>query len=401
MRLPFGSFVREFLWRLLMLLDRLSLSRVGNLRLLSPALVSEFFPSSNRPFFEAEPETRAPNRVNDQPSEEVDFPQLGFRRLDNVLVSSNRRAAVVIWRKALLVQHAADPGPWNITVGQPTVGGALRQSDTQVLVHAPRINEVIENGIFVGTWSPQNWFHWLVDTLPSVYLANTLPKEFADFPLLLPESYSDKEAWIEPLRLVQGDRQIISLSSKRYSQVRDLVWIDGPTSPGPAQLRVDQRPRFRVHASALSQYAAHLVRALGLPAEPSPRSRNLYLARKQPGNRPYNQSELLRIAESRGFEAVFLEDLPFRDSVQVMREASIVVGPHGAGWANALFCLPGTRGLMWTWEESARDNWFANIGAVSRMHFETLFTGPSSLDHHDLNPQLFSQALDKLLSVGE
>lgn len=398
MRRAFISFARELLWRLMTLLDSLSVWRFGNLRLLKPTLVSAIFPESMGPFFEAEPEIRAPNDAKNPLSETRDFPRVGYRRLGDALVSANRRAAVVVWDSTLLIQHAADPGPWNISVGYPTVGGMLRQSETAVLVNVPRTRNKIENGIFVGTWSPHNWFHWLIDTLPSVYLANRLPQEFSDFPLLLPESYGHKEAWLEPLSLVQGNRRIVTLSPKRYSHVSDLIWIDSPTSPGPLPLRTDQLPRFRSHASALQQYAADLINALGLPAEPPSRSRRLYLARRQQGNRPYNQQELLAVAESRGFEATFLEDLSFRDSVQRMREASIVVGPHGAGWANALFCLPGTRGLMWTWDESAYDNWFANIGAVSGMHFETLFTGPTNLCGHDLDPQIFSRALDKLLS---
>jgi capsular polysaccharide biosynthesis protein len=97
-----------------------------------------------------------------------------------------------------------------------------------------------------------------------------------------------------------------------------------------------------------------------------------------------------------GYEPVFLEELNFADSVKVMMEAESVIGPHGAGWANALFCHPGTTGIMWTWRDSLSDNWFSNIASVSEMKFTTLVTNDSPTGNHNLSPERLRRSLESL-----
>lgn len=384
------------LWRLGMVFKHLGMSRLGILRFLEPVLVSKVSPHDRKPIFVAEPETRVPNFPNPGNTPPQLFPPIGFRKLDNALVTANRRFSLAIVGQKLLVQHAADPGPWNIRVGEPTVGGILRQSKSLILANVPVSSEKIDSGIFVGTASPQNWFHWLIDILPSVFIATKLPNEFVQYPLLLPEGYDKKATWLEPLNLLWGQREIITLPSKRYSRVKNLIWIDNPTSPGPLPSSHDSRARFRVHESALKEYRSAILDALAFEPLPPKTFRRLYIARKQDGNRPYNQHELLETAVAKGFEPVFLEDLSFRDSVKIMREASVVIGPHGAGWANVLFCQPETRGLMWTWDEASRDNWFSNVASVAQMEFRALSTGPQKVYGNNLDPRSLSTAIDRL-----
>jgi capsular polysaccharide biosynthesis protein len=122
-------------------------------------------------------------------------------------------------------------------------------------------------------------------------------------------------------------------------------------------------------------------------------TRRLFLARAEGSYRNYNQDEALAVAADFGFEPVYLEELSFRESVEVMLEASAVIGPHGAGWANALYCQPGTTGIMWTWDESRHDNWFANIGKLAAMDFSTIFTGNLDVNGHNIDPRKLRAAL--------
>lgn len=50
---------------------------------------------------------------------------------------------------------------------------------------------------------------------------------------------------------------------------------------------------------------------------------------------------MARELERRGFERVELEDLPVRDQIAMFAEASVVVGPHGAGLTNTLATAAG------------------------------------------------------------
>lgn len=100
-----------------------------------------------------------------------------------------------------------------------------------ILIDTGIDKRTLERGIFVGTWSPHNWFHWTIDILPSVWLSTKLPAAFDDYPILLPPNSLQKATWREPFNLVSGSRSVVELSDMRYTNVRDLIWIDSPTAP--------------------------------------------------------------------------------------------------------------------------------------------------------------------------
>jgi hypothetical protein len=69
--------------------------------------------------------------------------------------------------------------------------------------------------------------------------------------------------------------------------------------------------------------------------------RRLYISRKT-GRSMSNESELIDGLRDRGFEILHLEELSLQEQISRFREASLVVGAHGAGHANIIWCIPGT-----------------------------------------------------------
>ena len=94
---------------------------------------------------------------------------------------------------------------------------------------------------------------------------------------------------------------------------------------------------------------ATMVRLLREFAEPmaaakSPFGERLYITReKARRRRVVNETELWPQLERRGFKKVHLEELSWREQLGAFRHARVIVGPHGAGLANLVFCEPGTR----------------------------------------------------------
>lgn len=347
-------------------------------------------------FFPGEIEIRA--SLFDQDSEQRRlYPSLGYARIRSTRVTANRRCAAVVQEGEFLLPSAADEGPWNILVGRPFTGGVIGQSGFKILVDT-RLTGCIERGVFVGSWSPHNWFHWLVDTLPSVWLASLLPTDFDSFPLLLPKGALSKPAWREPLELIIGNRQIEELPEDGYLAVDDLVWIDSPSSPGPRPMLENQRnANFKLHGSAMNSFRATLLEKLNLDDSQIVPRRKVFLARKEGGNRPYNQAELIELAKDFGFEAYCLEDMSFRESVELMMGTSFLIGPHGAGWASALFCPPGITSIMWTWESGKRDNWFTNIAELRQMNMTVLLDFQIRGQSYWLDKNLLREAIEKSL----
>jgi capsular polysaccharide biosynthesis protein len=331
--------------------------------------------------FEQEKEVRASNnsRLSADGAGSLDvYPSLGFRDMGRAMVSANPRVTTVLKDGVFWLPQAVDQGPWRVAGFSPTTGGITYQLGSEVLATPSLSPGSIPAGIFIGTWSPHNWYHWIIDILPSVFLARQLPNAFRDYPLLIPELALKNPAWLEPLELVRHGREIVPLPPEKYVRVEHLIWVDSPTSPGPLPINRTRNGNFRIHGTAMRAYRDHIVSALRLPGGPP--TRKLFLARRQNGNRPYNQDELLRVAGTFGYEPVYLDTLNFRESVKVMSEALCVVGPHGAGWANALFCSPSTRVFLWTWAEAKQDNWFANICSVGGLDYRVALSAQLNED---------------------
>ena len=391
------SIFRALIWRLMSGLSRFGIFRAGSLRLLTVSRASSTSLPQEGVLLPAAQATRAPNVPALDVPESDRYPSIGYRKISRALVAANRRCSAVIEGRNFWLPASVDPGPWRVHLGEPTVAGILGQKEDQVLVRASVSRKKVPRGIFVGTWSPHNWFHWTIDTLPSVFLAQSLPAKYEDYPILLPQTGLQQKSWREPLELVIGSREIITLSDSNYSEVGDLLWIDSPSSPGPLPVRQSGFSHFRVHAQALNSYREHIIRKLGLDEERFTPTKKIFLARDQSGNRPYNQDELISIAAAHGFTPVYLETLSFEESVRLMLETDLLIGPHGAGWASALFCQPSTKAFMWTWPESQHDNWFANIGATRGLSMTVSLGVEASKTGYELPVRHFSEQLGALL----
>lgn len=381
------------LCRLLMLSKRFGVTSFGSMKLVRARYVGEIF-KGNFLLFPSEPETRVPNYSSQGQPESHLFPELVVRVIPASLVRADQRVSSVLWDQTLLIPQGAPPGPWDIRVGEPTVGGVLWQENWDLLLHTRCNDNPLPAGIFVGTWSPHNWYHWIIDILPNVAMCSLLPKEFDLFPILIPAQIQDRPNWLEPLDIVRQGREIRFLQPGSYTFIEKLAWIDGATVPGPMQSHRVRRPLYALHKSALNFYRSMVLEELNLHKHNPRPWRKIFLARAQGSHRPYNQEQLLKISADFGYETVYLENLGFEESVRVMLESSSVVGPHGAGLANLIFARPETQVLFWTWPEFQDHNWFTNVAALAGSDF-TVLEGEMSDDRtYKLDPKLLIKHLE-------
>jgi capsular polysaccharide biosynthesis protein len=71
--------------------------------------------------------------------------------------------------------------------------------------------------------------------------------------------------------------------------------------------------------------------------------RRLYISRRKTAHRRVvNESEISLLLEDHGFETVLCEDMSLGEQVRIFAKTPAVIGAHGAGLTNLIYCSPGS-----------------------------------------------------------
>jgi capsular polysaccharide biosynthesis protein len=209
--------------------------------------------------------------------------------------------------------------------------GAGENPYSHPLFSVPRLPEVIrvKSRIAVVTVYPGNlpgrpyYGHWLLDMLPRFHLLE-----------------KSGIAW---------DQVVIPQVARYQRESLKLLGIDSIMADQNVNLQADELIVPSLAGFPIGNYSAwacQWLRDRFLPLTPSTspsQPRKLYISRaKAATRRLLNESDLLSALSPLGFERVFLEDYSFLDGVRLMRDAEVVVSPHGSNIANLVFCRPGT-----------------------------------------------------------
>jgi hypothetical protein len=180
---------------------------------------------------------------------------------------------------------------------------------------------------YVMARSFDNYYHWLVQTIPGLdWAARNIGKENVT---LLSGNLKPWQA--EILEILGYDRiaQIVLDPRHHYfiPQLEYSEFQNGSTA-------------FEISLSAQAIY----VRLAALAADGMPGDTDiLYVARTDSTNRAAeNEAALMRLLEAEGVQVVVPGSLSVRQQINLFGKARAVIGPHGAGLSNVVFCRPGT-----------------------------------------------------------
>jgi len=171
-----------------------------------------------------------------------------------------------------------------------------------------------------------NYFHWWVDSVARGWLLEEWLG--ADRPpLALPGAISPMQS--ESLELLGLDE--LHVLSKPIERFREVVFTSG-LAYGAAQAVSPLIGRFGEWCRA----------RLGLEAGPEPRER-LWVSRGGARDRRLlNEDEVVSFLEGYGIRPVDPGALEVSEQARLFARAELVIGGHGAGLTNILFCAPGS-----------------------------------------------------------
>lgn len=330
-----------------------------------------------------------------------DFPAIEWREFKGVEVRGERRTGF-IHESALVVENSEWPV---FSFAEYKHGMSLTRIHNEwALVQSQRGTKQADIVVYVGSFAPDNWYHWLVETLPRVWLLKELPERLQHAPLLIPQTSLQIKSMRSSLDALIDGRRVIPLWAESEIFARRLVWIDGMFSMKHHAVyssgTIDHSSCF--HESGMQAFRNDLmarvrtVKTMHFP-------KRVFLDRDI-RKRPYNRDQILAIAVARDFRAVDPSVLTFAEQVALFNGASTIIGPTGGAWANLLFAGPWATGLYWTPRDFSLGQAWPSLAALSGATVFALPIDQPATDFHSgeyrLPPEDFEAALDQVLSIS-
>ena len=184
--------------------------------------------------------------------------------------------------------------------------------------------------MLAGGGATTYYYHWLFDAMPKLGLLKKLGI-FDQIDYFLVPNYVDKyqKEYLDYFGIPAS--KIINAELEKHIQA-DKLYV-------ASYVRVDDHhPKW-----TLDFLYKSLIKS---PKKSSPDKR-IYIARGDAAvnRKVINEAELIDMLKKYDFEIQYLSELSVVDQAKLFNAASVVVGAHGAGLSNLVYCEPGTKVL--------------------------------------------------------
>ena len=246
----------------------------------------------------------------------------------------------------------------------------------------PRLKKRVKGkvlSLLTGGGGNSNYWHWLFDVLPRIEIfkkkENNLNNiDFFLFPNL------DLNFQKESLELLQIDRKK-RLSSKDYRHLfADQITI----TSHPYNILNDPNLDSLNIPSWICEYLRtnFLKKALQnskLKVYPE----KIYINRKDTTSLRYiiNLKEVENILEKEGFSSLTLANYSFSDQISLFHNAKKIIGLHGAGFANLIFCKQNTKVIEL--KSNTAGDAVKNLAIKNKLFYDDISCKPESINFNN------------------
>ena len=209
------------------------------------------------------------------------------------------------------------------------IRAARRSAGVYCIPHCwkPPIKEIAGQVIVATTTNSSLYYHWLIDVLPRILQARRL-------------GYDQAKIYVEAATPFQ--RQSLDLTG-----IPQHLIVNADQYP---VIEADELvvPCHSFFAGAeVPQWLVEFIRTtFKADTTPADGPKRLYVSRADAKTRGVvNEAEVKTLLSDYGFDTVQLANLSFVEQIRLFSSAEVVVGPHGGGLTNLLFCRPETKVL--------------------------------------------------------
>lgn len=177
-----------------------------------------------------------------------------------------------------------------------------------------------------------NYFHWMFDTLPRLYLFQKGGYSFDDVDNILIGA-KNRTFQKESLEILNVPKEkIIYLNDSAHFRTEKLIL---PSLPGLS----GNMPKWTVDFLRQSFLKDEFYQSAKF-------SENIYISRSDAKYRfVTNEDEVINILQKYNFEVIVPGKLSFKEQINLFYNAKVIISPHGAALTNLVFCKPQTKVL--------------------------------------------------------
>jgi capsular polysaccharide biosynthesis protein len=193
--------------------------------------------------------------------------------------------------------------------------------------------------IFVLITSHQSYYHWIVEELPKIRLLEKYILKTGCFPTILVES--------DPPNFVRETLNVTGYTSDQYKE-----WRGGVASVNNLIVPLHRSYMFNHANPSLSHHhpsrkdliwLRDRVRS-SINVDQTPTNENrIYISRQESNTnhthsrKVINYDEMSDLLYDFGFKSYVLENISFSEQINLLSDADVIMGPHGAGLVNMIF----------------------------------------------------------------
>lgn len=213
---------------------------------------------------------------------------------------------------------------------------------TETLFLKPKKYKGSVFSLLAGGGAISYYYHWLFDAMPKLFLLQQAGLfEKIDYFLVPNDTLPFQKELLKHFGI--GPEKVINSQHVNHVEA-DTLYV-------ASYVRLEEHQ---------PKWACDFLRNSLVKKKAAKRTRRIYISRKDASvnRRIYNEDELIDVLKSYDFEIVLLAKMSVAEQAELFNEAEIVVGAHGAGLSNVVFCQPGTKVLEFFPEKYVRHAYY-------------------------------------------